>query len=86
MVSADAGSPPLLEFYSTSGARLAAVLADTAGARGGVRVAVGDVDGAAPGHEVIVGSGADREPRVRLGSAGLGPLVELRSIVVPNLP
>jgi uncharacterized repeat protein (TIGR01451 family) len=86
VVSADAGGAPLLEMYSTSGTLVARVLADEAGARGGVRVAVGDVDGAAPGHELIVGSGANREPRVRLGSAGFGSLVELRTFVAPNLP
>lgn len=86
VVSADAGAPPVLEFYDNAGARLASVLADDAAARGGVHVAIGDVDGDAPGNELIVGSGLGRLPVVRLGSLALGPLVELRSIVVPNLP
>jgi hypothetical protein len=86
VVSADAGGAPLLEIYDTTGARLAAVLADDGAAQGGVRVAVGDVDPAVPGAELIVGSGVGRPPLVRLGTAGLGPLAELRSFVVPNVP
>jgi uncharacterized repeat protein (TIGR01451 family) len=86
VVSADAGGSPLVEIYTTTGALAASFLADDAAARGGVRVAIGDVDDAAPGNELVVGSGVNRPPLFRLGSAGFGPMVQLRAVVVPNLP
>jgi uncharacterized repeat protein (TIGR01451 family) len=85
-VAADAGGAPLIEFYSAAGARLGALLADVPTASGGLRVAAGNVDGAAPGIEFITGAGVGALPVIRVGSVFTGAMVELRRIVAPNVP
>jgi hypothetical protein len=86
IVAADSGSPPVVEFYSAAGARLAGVLAGSPAFTGGTRVAVGDVDAAVPGVEFIAGAGVGAVPSIHVASAFAGQLVELRRFVAPNVP
>jgi uncharacterized repeat protein (TIGR01451 family) len=85
VVASDAGGPPIVEFYSADGVRLAGVLAEAQSFRGGVRVAVGDVD-PTPMSELVAVAGYGGIPRVRLASGATNVLVELRSFVSPNVP
>jgi hypothetical protein len=65
VISKDAGSTPLVEVYSSaSGTRIAHVQAFPKGFHGGVRIAVGDVNG--DGHDDIVVSAGAGVPRVKV--------------------
>jgi uncharacterized repeat protein (TIGR01451 family) len=86
VVAADSGGPPVVEFYSAAGARLAGVLAGAPTSGGGTRVAVGDVDASVPGTELIAGAGVGAVPLIHVASGYAGVLVELRRFVAPNVP
>jgi hypothetical protein len=86
VVAADTGGPPVVEFYSAAGVRLAGVLAGAPTFAGGMRLAVGDVDAAVPGTELIAATGVGAVPLIHVVSGFNGVLVELRSFVAPNVP
>jgi hypothetical protein len=77
VVGAAAGGEPRVSVYSRTGTLLSSFLAFEPNFAGGVRVAVGDVDGDGKA-EVIVGSGPGRPAQVRIFTAS-GTL--LRTIV-----
>jgi FG-GAP-like repeat len=77
VVGAGAGGEPRVSIYDPTGKLLSSFLAFEPGFAGGVRVAVGDLDGDGKA-EVIAGSGPGRPPEVRVFTAS-GTL--LRTII-----
>lgn len=63
VVGAAAGAPPQIIIYNASGKPLKSIFLPLTGFRGGVDVAVGDVNGDAE-QEIVAGLGAGQRPRV----------------------
>lgn len=84
VVGADAGGAPRVSIYDQTGKLLSSFLAFEPNFAGGVRVAVGDLDGDGKA-EVIVGSGSGRPAEVRVFTAS-GTLLRRIAAFGPLFP
>ena len=68
-VGADAGAVPTVQVYDSAGDRIRAIAAYEASFTGGVRVAVGDLDGDGR-EEIVTAAGAGGGPHVKVFKGG----------------
>jgi hypothetical protein len=74
VVGAGKGDVPRVDVFRADGTPLATFLAYDPGFRGGVRVAVGNVEAGSAANEIITGAGPGGGPHVRIFSSGGTPV------------
>ena len=74
VVGAGQGDAPWVDVFRADGTPLATFMAYDAGFRGGVRVAVGNVEAGSTANEIITGAGPGGGPHVRVFSSGGTPV------------